>query len=403
MNIARNFELPPVAVETVPPPRASIAGALPQRPLRCHFHRIDALPAEIAAQWSLLADEASEPNAFAERWFVEPSLEWLAQKRDMRIAIVMSEDGLLAGMMPIAVKTHYGRIPLRNVQNWKHDNAFLGTPLIRRGIEQGFWAALLEALDRQPWSKGLIHIAGLDRDGPVLAGLHRAARAAGRPCDVVLSTRRALLQSDKSPEAYWAAALRKKKRKEINRLTNRLSEEGQVACSTLGADGDVASWAEAFLALEAKGWKGESGSALACTPKLAAFFRETLARAHAAGRLDFHRLDLDGQPIAMLVNFLTPPGSFSFKIAFDEDYARYSPGVLIQRYNLRILDNPAIAWMDSCAAEDHPMIDGLWSERREIVRVTLPLGGRWNRIVFQACRSAERAAGLVRQLRSRGS
>ena len=48
------------------------------------------------------------------------------------------------------------------------------------------------------------------------------------------------------------------------------------------------------------------------------------------------RLDLDGKPLAMLVNFLTAPGSFSFKTAFDEAFSRYSPGVLIQLDNLAI-------------------------------------------------------------------
>lgn len=401
MNFAPHMNLRPVPSD--PARWRNPPGVVPgAAPLICRFLAPDALPDEIAAQWAPLADHAAEPNSFAERWFLEPSLTHLAEKGDVRLAIVTTADGLLVGLMPIAVKSHYGRIPIRSVQNWKHDNAFLGTPLIRRGMEQAFWSALLEALDRADWARGLIHIAGLYRNGPVLFGLRRAAEARGRPCDTVYRVFRAMVKSSKSPEAYWTEAVRKKKRKEVNRLQNRLAEQGEVAFATLARDGDVAGWTEDFLALEAKGWKGASGSALAGTPKLTAFFRDSLAGAHAAGRLDFHRLDLDGKPIAMLVSFLSPPGGFSFKIAYDEAYARFSPGTLIERYNLRILNNPAVEWVDSCAAEDHPMIDRIWRERREIVRVSLPLGGRWNRAVFHACRSAERAAGLVRALRRKG-
>ena len=59
----------------------------------------------------------------------------------------------------------------------------------------------------------------------------------------------------------------------------------------------------------------------------------------------------------MLATFLTPPGAFSFKTTFDEAFARFSPGVLLQRENLELLARPSIEWTDSCADMDHPMID----------------------------------------------
>ena len=114
------------------------------------------------------------------------------------------------------------------------------------------------------------------------------------------------------------------------------------------------------------------------------------------------RLDLDDRPIAMLVNFLTPPGSFSFKIAYDEDYARFSPGVLIQLENLQVLARSEIQWMDSCAVENHPMINSLWAERRNLVRVSVPLAGLKRGAAFRLCRLAEEGSAALRRLRSRG-
>jgi len=40
-----------------------------------------------------------------------------------------------------------------------------------------------------------------------------------------------------------------------------------------------------------------------------------------------------------------------------------------------VQDDPAIGWMDSCAAPDHPMIDSLWAERRTIVQYRIALRG----------------------------
>src|SRR3546814_13945194 len=84
----------------------------------------------------------------------------------------------------------------------------------------------------------------------------------------------------------------------------------------------------------------------------------------------------------MLVNFLCPPGGFSFKTAFDEDYARFSPGVLLQQANLDLLEDPKIAWVDSCAAPGHPMIDSVWRERRSLVWMNVPLSSPANRLRF---------------------
>ncbi|ODP37836.1 GNAT family N-acetyltransferase [Sphingomonas turrisvirgatae] len=345
-----------------------------------------ALPADLAAQWDALALDAAEPNVFAQRWFVEASAPLAS--RDVRL-LAVRQAGRLIGLLPLANASRYGRLPLPHDENWLHHHAFLGGPLLRAGHEHAAWAAILAALDADPHATGLLHLTGLVEHGPV----HRALiQAAARPCDTVYRIERALLQSDLAPEAYYEATVRKKKRKEIARLQSRLAEQGAVAIRRLDDADDLDSWIDAFLALEASGWKGRAGSALACTPQTAAFFRAALHGARAAGKLELLRLDLDGRAIAILVNFLSPPGSYSFKTAFDEAYARYSPGVLIQLANFDMLDRDEIAWMDSCAAQDHPMIDSLWGQRRAIVRVTLPLAGVRSRAIFHAVRTLERLA-----------
>ncbi|HEX4874293.1 MAG TPA: hypothetical protein VFV06_05265, partial [Sphingorhabdus sp.] len=98
---------------------------------------------------------------------------------------------------------------------------------------------------------------------------------------------------------------------------------------------------------------------------------------------------------------LTPPGAFSFKTAFDEDYARFSPGVLLQIHNLALLEREGIEWCDSCAAQDHPMIDSIWSGRRAIGRYSVAIGGPVRRAGFAILLAAEKAKGRLRQVSSR--
>ena len=345
----------------------------------------------LAREWAALADRAAEPNAFAEHWFIAASLPTMAG-REVRL-IEARRGSALIGILPLTVERGYARLPVRFVQNWCHDQMFLGTPLIEAGEERAFWAAVLEALDAAEWAPNFLHLRGLAEDGPVHRGL-----AAARRCAVVHREVRAFLASDLAPQAYYERAVRPKKRKEIRRLKSRLAELGPVRARILAGAADLDAWCDTFLALEKSGWKGEAGTALACRAATRDFFRDAVRAAWAARRLQFRRLDVGGKTIAMLVNFLTPPGSFSFKTVFDEDYARFSPGVLIQLENLDILDNEAIAWMDSCAVADHPMIDSLWTERRAIVRVTVRLKGARRGALFTLCRALERGSAAVRGL-----
>ena len=372
-----------------------------QDKLSCAFVSPADLAPTIAAQWTVLADQAADPNCFAEHWFLEPSLNLLAKTGDVKLGIVTSWDGLLVGLMPLAFDPTYGRLPVGNVMNWRHHHSFLGTPIVRRGMETEFWVALITALDGGPWSANLLHLSDLPTDGRIFFGLQKAAAMLGRPCETVLRKKRAMLKSAASPSAYWDSNVRKKKRKELNRLAKRLGEKGEIRFQTLSPDERPGPWIDAFLDLESRGWKGREGTALACHPQEAQFLSLIAEGAHASGKLDCHRMDLDGKPIAMLINFLTGKGGFSYKIAFDEDYARYSPGILIEQYNLRILDRPDIEWIDSCAAENHAMIESIWAERREIVRVTLPIGSPHKRWVFRASRTAEDLSSFLRQMIAR--
>ncbi|HEX5182568.1 MAG TPA: GNAT family N-acetyltransferase [Allosphingosinicella sp.] len=349
--------------------------------------------------WDRLAEEASEPNVFAERWFVAAGLRHLL--RDAPAWMLGVRRGCeLIGLLPARIERRYGRTPVAHVENWMHHQSFLGTPLVRRGEEAAFWTEVLKALDDAPWARGFFHMTGLVEDGPVHRGLVEAAASLGRPCPIILRSRRALLESNLSPKAYYEQAARKKKRKEIGRLSARLRELGAVSVSRPESAEDLARCRDEFLALEAAGWKGRAGSALASDPAKEAFFRAAIAGAQAAGRLEFVRLALDDRPIAILVNFLAPPGGFTFKIAFDEEFSRFSPGVLIQIENLQVLERPDIAWMDSCAVENHPMINSLWTERRSIVRVTVPLAGRGRRLVHAAARALETGSAALRRLLS---
>jgi CelD/BcsL family acetyltransferase involved in cellulose biosynthesis len=359
------------------------------------------LASSFARSWDDLARRSGEPNCFLERWFLVPSLRHLEFPASLRIAIVYDETGMLIGLLPLHMSDTYGRLRIAHVRNWVHHNSFLATPLVRAGYEGAFWDALLDALDSESWAGGLLHLSHLVEDGEIYAALVRATKARGRACDIVHRSERALLERGLDARTYYETTVRAKKRKEIRRLQSRLAELGTITTETLTTPDTADTWIADFLLLENAGWKGENGSSLGSAADTRGFFTDLVHEGLAAGRIEIMRLSLDGTPLAMLINFMAMPGSFQFKIAYDETFARFSPGVLIELENYAIMSRDGFGWMDSCAAEDHPMIDSLWSGRRSIVWIAAPLGGIKHNILFKGVRWAENGWAAIKWLRSR--
>jgi CelD/BcsL family acetyltransferase involved in cellulose biosynthesis len=341
----------------------------------------DCEAASLVAQWDALAAEAAEPNPFYQSWYLLPSLRAL-DPADRVELLWLEEDGRLIGLMPVRRHPAYYGYPVPHLRNWVHDNCFCGLPLVAPGRERQFWRAVLAWCDATAGSSLFLHLMQMPATGPLHQALKAELQAQRRGAVTVVDEERALLASNLAPEDYFEASITGKKRKELRRQYRRLAEEGVLAVERLRGDEGIAQWIAQFLELEAKGWKGRAGSSLAADPANAALFSASMAGAAERGQLERLALTLDGRPIAMLATFLSPPGAFSYKTAFDEAFARFSPGVLLQHEALAMLGDAHVHWVDSCAAPDHAMIDHIWRERRRIARHSIAIGGRIRRHIF---------------------
>ncbi|MXP41515.1 GNAT family N-acetyltransferase [Altererythrobacter soli] len=376
------------ALTTAAPVRIDApAGRAPEVRLTAHDWRSFDTPAQ-TARWDALAQQAGEPNPFFESWYLLPSLRALDPSGRVQL-LCLEANGELAGLLPLRRERDYYGYPLPHWRTWTHANCFLAAPLVARGCERLFWPALFAWADKRAGARLFLHLPELPRNGPSYEALGMALTRQGRQAVLVHQEERAMLSSGLSAEAYLDAALPGKKRKELRRQHRRLCEEGALVVERLHGDANLTRWIDEFLALERAGWKGKAGSALACNPATEALFRQALTGAAARDRLERLALRLDGRPLAMLATFLSPPGAFSYKTAFDEDFARFSPGVLLQRENLALLERDDIDWCDSCAAADHPMIDHLWRERRTVAGINVAIGGKPRRALFRALAALE--------------
>ena len=336
----------------------------------------------LRSEWDSLAVSAIVPNPFYEAWLLLPAARLLAGNSDLRFVCVFghgddqAETRRLLGFFPLEVRRRCLNLPIRSLTLWQHRYCFLTLPLIDRDHAWSVLDAFWRWLETSPFGCSVFDTNHLLAEGP----FHEVWSdfALGR-CSVVLADYpRALLRSECAADEYIASAVSKKHRDEYRRLERKLQTMGTLEYEEVTGNAAAEQWTEEFLELESRGWKGGAdGGAFAARPQDAEYLREVTRYGAANNRVMLLSIRLDGKPIAMKYNLLSRPGSFAFKITFDEDYAKYSPGVQLELENIRhTFGCPDREWMDSCATPRHPMANRLWKGRRMIRRTLFSVGSR---------------------------
>jgi CelD/BcsL family acetyltransferase involved in cellulose biosynthesis len=328
--------------------------------------------------WEDLAANALEANIFYEPWVFLPALKSFGGSVKLRFVFVFAasrsaqSSPLLCGFFPLECSRSYRGLPSKVLSLWKHAHCFLCTPLVRAGYEGECLKSLFQWLERDSRC-GLVEFGSIGADGPFEQALSRMLQE--QPRRAAFSSdcyERAMFRPAESADAYLRAAISRSHRKDLSRRRRRLSESGQFECLASGPDDDIEAWIEDFLRLEAGGWKGREGTALASKDSDRAFFASAMREAFKRGRLMMLALKIDGKPIAIKCNFSAGEGAFAFKIAFDESHAHFSPGMLLEIENIkRLHEMREVQWMDSCAVPNHFMINRLWPDRRLIRSVLI--------------------------------
>ena len=332
-------------------------------------------PAETEA-WMELAGEALEAAGGSLPGWVEPQFRWLVPGST---PTGIWCNGKLAGVAALE------RQAARWLPGWPVDVS-LQTPLFFSGLPliSPMWAD--DAVAALIGDRGVPLILGsVPMDGPFWDNLCRAAKRLNAPIEIMAQSQRASLKLDGSYKNWFESNFDRKRRKEYKRLRARLGELGKLESRQWRQGEPLQPWFDDLCALEAKGWKGRRGTAIACDSKLVLCLEEAIDRLGAAGQLRFWSITLDGQVIATLFAIVAGERAWLGKIAFDEAHAKYSPGVLqILDATESLFAEGGITLVDSCAAPDN-----IWRDRIAVCDVLVGTPGM-RTARFRAMAAAER-------------
>lgn len=363
--------------------------------------RLDAVDDAFRAEWRALAAAPAEPaNPFFCRWFLEPALRRLAPP-GVRLLTIRDDAGRLAGLAPVERSPTYARLPTPSFAVWRFRHAYNGAPLFAAGRAEEGVAAILRWIDERPDGARFFRF----NDLPASPDWPPTALIVDRAIVVDRRWRRACLRAGVDFETAYAGGYDGKKRKELRRQWKRLGERGALSFVRWSSSADVSAAAIAFLALEARGWKGrdEDGEALGTDGAGAAFFRAAMTEGAAEGAVFVDAAVLNGEPVAMLFSLRAGTALSAYKIAFDETYAAFSPGVqLLVEAMRRMLSDPGVSLFDSCAREGHPVVDSLWRDRIDMAQVNLSAARVFDRALLRAGAALAGVNGFLTERRTIG-
>lgn len=330
--------------------------------------------------WHALATNALESNIFYEPSMLLPALRDLVAPEPWQTVLVTHE-GRLVALVPLQRKQVGGFESRSVLQLLRHRHSFLHTPLFHRDHAEAAARAFFR------WAcagsgAGIIAATRVTVDGPVFALLRREFEKGGGRWAEMRRWSRPLLVPTGDADAYLQSVLSGERRRQLARRKRGLEELGRLSLHVLQPTEDIGPWLSAFLELEASGWKGRAGTALAHSPAQTRFFVSTATGFHRRNQAIMMGLRLADRWIAMACYFRAAAeggGAFWFKPAFDETLKKLSPGVQLETEIIRLFlgDYAHVGWVDSCTNPANELIGRLWQGRREIGDVMImPAGWR---------------------------
>jgi len=323
----RDFASPEVRLQSRPPKKQP-APVHPSMKLIV-LDDIQQLQAQ-AAPWDDLwrRSEVALPTARAA--LVALWMEQFAPQANFR-AIMVEHEGRLVAALPLVEETLGSVCRIGGLPNndWSVSGEMLLDPAADR---KALITLLAEGLRDLPWPLLRMRLMRPDRAGWQLLDAV-SQRASFRTTHYVQHTVGTIdLPSDFAAyEKSWSG----NHRRHMGKAQRRLEREGGAELHVYRSlqEDQVEPLLAAGFQLEDQGWKGKEGSSVLATPGMFEFFLRQARQLAAWGQLQLAFLTHGGRSIAFEYGWRAKGVYGTPKVAFDEEFARYTPSQVL-RYRL---------------------------------------------------------------------
>jgi len=291
--------------------------------------------------------------------YVASYLEHLRAPATPWACVIASRHGKLVGVLPFVIEpARAGGVRL--------DAAPLEADLVAApGLAPVVIPTLVGALERAVGRWVALRFGELQACSPTVEHVRADTGAA-----VVAATGRASYLTLPATYDAYLARLTPHFRQNLRRQTKKLFALPDVRVDFIAARDASAAQLDAFVAVEATGWKARGGNAVARRPELTAYYAAVTRRLAAAGALEWALLHAEGRPVAAFLMVRMGRTLALDKIAYDEALAQVAPGnVLLGKVIEHAIASGAFDELDFLT--DHEWNRRWQAETRETYDLTL--------------------------------
>ena len=328
----------------------------------------------MTARYGALSACSPEPNPHFAPGAVQAAAETLVPPGDIVILVAERPDGSWAGLWAFrrvrSLRTggvavlQIPVLPLYEV---------LSSPVLDRDDGAQALAAILSFIARSPDLPSQIMAQNLPLDGPAHLALESILPSR---CVKFESWQRGVTLprpgEDVDTAITRALGTSRKKRQSQRRALEKLGPLTFVQHRNAAALPAL----ESFLTLEAAGWKGKAGTALASIPQDAAWVRALVGHLAAHDAVCIAALMVGDRPAAMGLLIDQDGVTLFLKTAYDEALHKYSPGLHLETEVTRAaLASDRMVRFDCGGGDAVDPAAHLWAERRLMGHVFTALDG----------------------------
>ena len=358
----------------------------------------DALPTLLPA-WEDLCRRSIEDNVYYAPRYARALLDSVEKDKSIGFAVAWG-DGRLVAMLPIERPRLLTPLLQPACRAWQTKYTFSCTPLLDRFRAAEAADALLDVL--ASISGGAWVIPTVNTAGEACNAIRAALARRGLPWVMLHEFQRASLEAGGTFDEHMEHHVSSKRRKDLARNRRRLEKLGRVEHEIHSVGEGLDHAVSAFLEIEARGWKGKRGTALACNDATREFARAAFTGDESGSACRADVLTLNRVPIAVSLIALAGGTGFTVKGAYDERYRDCSAGLLLELELIRsFLAGNWASRLDAATAGAH-VIDDLWPGRVEVADLAFSLSPRGAALCLSAFRAFEETKASMKAVFKRG-
>jgi len=275
---------------------------------------------EISDTWNELLHSSDQDCPFLTHEWISSWWECFSEGNSLEVLLFHDERENHVGMAPLMIQGNVLRFIASEEVSDYCDFMFM------KGYKGEFYECLFGYFETMPSNIEKIELMNVSSSSSALDYFPLLASTHGFSCSKEEIEVAPVLEFPSSYEDYLEN-LSKKKRHELRRKLKRMESLDGVRVERITDTKNLRTYLDRFIALHKQG--SSSKAKFWEKPKMTAFFHEMANRFSLREWIELYVLFVEDRISAALLNFSYSDRLYFYNVAFDRDFAWYSPGIFL--------------------------------------------------------------------------